>query len=207
MKWMLIAMGMMMSQLAGAETKLKTVTVNEVYEDNGYLVVETDKGVRRIKMNDALKNSLNFEIKVHDRELIEGEGKVIRRALTLEERTALRKTIVEARSFYKSKRYTQAWDKVNEGQKIDPWNITLLNMKGSILYVTGSQELALSHWHKSLEVKPKQPKLTNLVEKVEAKLAKKTDGGSTPAQSKEVGKSGDAKDMSKSLDKNQRKRS
>ena len=184
---LMLAGTLTLTQVANSETKLKEVSVNEVYEEDGHLVVETENGVRRIKMTDALKNELNFEIKIHDRKLIEGEDKVIRRSLTLEERSELRKTIVEARKLYKEKNYTQAWDKVNLGQKIDPWNVTLLNMKGSILYVTGSEQLALDHWKKSLEVKPKQDRLTKLVRKVEAKLNKESKIGTKP-QTPQMGK-------------------
>ncbi len=180
-------------QLSASEEVLKEVTVESVYEDGDYIVLETDAGIQKIKLKEALKNEESYNIKVHERAFIKTDKKILKRALTLAEKTKLHRLLYSAELSYQKKDFEKAWKLVEKAQRIDPWNTKLINMKGSILFVTGAKELAVEHWKYSLQIKPKQPELATLIVKYSETEEKATIEPTAVKQGKVEAKDGETK--------------
>ncbi|SMF00046.1 hypothetical protein [Pseudobacteriovorax antillogorgiicola] len=172
----LIVAGLLSSQALSATGVLKKVEIKEIYENNGEMIIETEKGVHRIKIDDALKNESSYDIKLHERNFIDDESQfILRRELSLKEKTKLTRLLFNAKSDYSKRNFEKSLKQVDEALDIDPWNFELFNMKGSIMYMMGSPELALKYWQKSILINENQEKLKSTIAKVESEIPAKTE--------------------------------
>ena len=157
---------------AGASALSADLKVSDVFEDKGSLVVETKDGMHKVDVEQIMEQGPGYEIKLNQRSFLDGNKRILRRQLKLEEEIELKKLQYEAQTAYEKRDYSSAWSKVNQAQEIDPWSTQLMNMKGSILYLTGSPELAIAYWKESLKIHDNQPFLKTTIDRITATLKK-----------------------------------
>lgn len=140
----------------------------EVYENLNDIVVVEPKGPKRLVTPKKLHANGRYLIRIKKPEPV-AEAPTPEPApakeANLDERTRAAKLLFDANAAFFKGDIETAWNNIDEAEKLEPNNVRIKNMKGSILYKVGSKELAIPVWEQSLAINPDQPEIRQMLEK------------------------------------------
>lgn len=141
----------------------------EVYESSNDLVLVEPEGPRKLVAPRKLQTNGRYIIRMKkDAPLAAVEEKP--KQATQEELIKARKYLFDANEAFFKGDLQKAWSMIDEAEKLDPENYRIKSMKGSLLYRTGSKDLAIPLWEQSLAINPDQPEIRRILEKSKEEL-------------------------------------
>ena len=78
----------------------------------------------------------------------------------------LRKLLFEANLYYNVRQLDKCFEKLEEAEQAFPGSHLVKTMKGSLLYLLGAPEIAISKWEESLDIYKEQKELVQFMERV-----------------------------------------
>ncbi len=78
----------------------------------------------------------------------------------------LKLLLFKANFYYNEGQFDKSFDILDEAEKDFPSSEEVKTMKGSLFYVLGAPELAISKWEESIEINPEQEGLKKFLERV-----------------------------------------
>ncbi len=146
-----------------------SATSLEVYENNSDLVLVEPEGPRKLVAPKKLQSNGRYIIRMKkDAAMPVVEDKA--KEPTQEELISARKYLFDANEAFFKGDLQRAWALIDEAEKLDPENYRIKSMKGSLLYRTGSKDLAIPLWEQSLATNPDQPEIRKILEKSKEEL-------------------------------------
>lgn len=88
-------------------------------------------------------------------------------AVSLADKVKARRLLTEANQAFFRGDLPRSWQLIDQAEGLNPHDHKILSMKGSLLFKTGSKDLAVQLWQSSLQQNPNQPDIAALLKQVQ----------------------------------------
>lgn len=136
-----------------------------VTKSDGDLVLVEKKGTTRLITPSTMFKRGRFSVRVpRPKAVVESPAEVKLKTPSVTDRVNAQKYLFAANQAFFDSELDKAWALVDRAEQLDPTDHRIMNMKGSLLYRTGSKDLAVALWKQSLKARPDQPDIKKMLE-------------------------------------------